>query len=439
MAYWKVDVFEKIANEGLRQKIESSIFRCPLQYSAAHPKSFSPAALTVGPYASKDAREYEQLNKYKVKVATAVLKGKNLELKAGLETLVKVIVGSGQELAHYASPFDQDMSDVQRILAIDSLFVSGLLLTCLSWFSTGSFPESVSSQPSVMQIINNFPGFEVKEDPVLLVQNVVFFPDLFLLGNQVPLSFLKRALMFVVGDQLTEDLAGDLLIRMTTYAIEVVSFFKYPQDLLKEIVDLIKSRMSLCPHLLDFFYKVTTCCMYLNDTEDRASLDFHVPSISELLASGIQLIPREGPAIYARYYSDLSRIVLPTIEITKHTEHLVRNLLAYEVLTVSKPVLTTYARLMDKLVNSPDDVRIMEKNGVITGDEVGDQKRKGERKGEERKAKPWEKPKETSLLMRTVADMESFVSIPHALAASGWNSPDLYHRTAYTVAGFYQV
>ncbi|KAL3679762.1 hypothetical protein R1sor_022718 [Riccia sorocarpa] len=282
MAYWKLDVFEEIANqnEGSRQKPR-------LQYLDAHCSSL----LGI----------------------------------PSLETLVKAIVGDGQELTQYAAPFEQDIFDVQIILAIDSVFVAGLLLSFFSWCTTGYFPESVSSNPSLMQIIDNLPGFEVRKDPVLLVQNIVFFRDLFLLENQVPLSFLKRALMFVVGDQLTEDLAGDLLISMTTYAIEVVSFFKYPQQLLDTIVDEIKSSMDSCPHLLDFFYKVTTYCMHLEDTEDRASLDFHVPSISELLATGIQLDHNEGPAVVARYWSDISQIVLPTIEISAHTEHLVRN------------------------------------------------------------------------------------------------------------------
>ncbi|KAK3414520.1 hypothetical protein EUGRSUZ_H00381 [Eucalyptus grandis] len=59
---------------------------------------------------------------------------------------------------------------------------------------------------------------------------------------------------------------------------------------------------------------------------------------------------------------------LPAIKLSVNSEVVIRNLVAYEAMATSGPLLfTRFVELMDGLLDTPHDVRLLKKHGIITG------------------------------------------------------------------------
>ncbi|KAH9289100.1 hypothetical protein KI387_033217 [Taxus chinensis] len=108
-----------------------------------------------------------------------------------------------------------------------------------------------------------------------------------------------------------------------------------------------------------------------------------LPSIVELNNAGMKIQPvlfndltKRGQAGYCamkwiRFDEKTSTLYLPEVTVTTQSESLMRNIIAMEVGSSSRypsRPMTQFAKLMDELVDSEDDVSVLKKAGIIKND-----------------------------------------------------------------------
>ncbi|KMZ57173.1 hypothetical protein ZOSMA_89G01260 [Zostera marina] len=107
----------------------------------------------------------------------------------------------------------------------------------------------------------------------------------------------------------------------------------------------------------------------LNDGDkDKQPLmeEISVPSVEELISSGVKLVPTNGDLTSIKFDYGSAKLHLPTITLDVNTEVILRNLVAYETSVVSGPlVFTRYTELMNGIIDTEEDVRLLRRNGIL--------------------------------------------------------------------------
>ena len=355
---WFVDILDKIDADASGSSLSGSIFRFPQHFASLSPASYTPTMLTVGPYTAKCATEFHNdLNKYKLDVAREVRRKKGLTSSQLIESIVPP-----NELpdikGEYADEIELDDTLFAQVVAVDALFVAGLLMI----LSDQSMPEGFGSLP-----VDRY--------------NYVFAHDLFLLENQVPLRVLQRALMLLHGED-EEEALRKLIFGIQNLIVEA-RFFDENQiednvtdfDLSMKKLFRMHSEMRACKHILHCFYTAVTYGYKTEQPEPIYPSMMKVLGCSELRRRGIKLEPVVGriskvafkPARFCSLSSS-SRLYLPKLKMHEGTESLMRNLLAFELYTEKLkrvPIFASYVVLMSMLVDTVEDVQLMEKQQLI--------------------------------------------------------------------------
>lgn len=91
-----------------------------------------------------------------------------------------------------------------------------------------------------------------------------------------------------------------------------------------------------------------------------------LPSASQLHEAGVKFKRGQSrPMLDVRFRKGV--LELPHLLIHETTESLFRNLIAFEQCRLNcPPVVTSYAKLMDNLIDTPQDIHILRKSGVIS-------------------------------------------------------------------------
>ncbi|KAK2631854.1 hypothetical protein EUGRSUZ_L02360, partial [Eucalyptus grandis] len=92
-----------------------------------------------------------------------------------------------------------------------------------------------------------------------------------------------------------------------------------------------------------------------------------IPTASSLAKAGIKF--RKTDYIEETSFDEKTHTFqLPAIKLSVNSEVVIRNLVAYEAMATSGPLLfTRFVELMDGLLDHPRDVRLLKKHGIITG------------------------------------------------------------------------
>ncbi|KAF7803905.1 putative UPF0481 protein [Senna tora] len=91
-----------------------------------------------------------------------------------------------------------------------------------------------------------------------------------------------------------------------------------------------------------------------------------IPSVTELSNSGICFLPSNGGILSIRFDVETGTLHLPIIGLDMNTEVLLRNLVAYEASVACGPlVFTRYTELMNGIIDSEEDAKILRENGII--------------------------------------------------------------------------
>jgi hypothetical protein len=91
-----------------------------------------------------------------------------------------------------------------------------------------------------------------------------------------------------------------------------------------------------------------------------------IPSVEQLAGCGVRFVPApEGMAGIA-FDAATATLTLPVVRLDGNTEVILRNLVAYETAAVRGPlVLARYTELMNGIIDSDKDVKILRESGII--------------------------------------------------------------------------
>ncbi|XP_058214473.1 UPF0481 protein At3g47200-like [Rhododendron vialii] len=113
-----------------------------------------------------------------------------------------------------------------------------------------------------------------------------------------------------------------------------------------------------------------------HQTKNETSRLIEMPSASELVYAGVKFVPDAGNDLFKFKFIEPKgqfwwfrrvRFVIPPLVIYDSTESLLRNLIALEQFCPGVPHhVSSYATVMDMLVNTDKDVQVLEKAGVLT-------------------------------------------------------------------------
>ncbi|MED6172255.1 hypothetical protein PIB30_048370 [Stylosanthes scabra] len=91
-----------------------------------------------------------------------------------------------------------------------------------------------------------------------------------------------------------------------------------------------------------------------------------IPSVTELAKSGFSFIAANGNISSIRFDVKTKTLYLPKVGLDINTEVLLRNLVAYEASNSSGPlVFTRYTELMNGIIDTEEDAKILREKGVI--------------------------------------------------------------------------
>ena len=267
---------------------------------------------------------------------------------------------------HYSNPLDYNSLEIlQLMLTLDTILIYEFFL-----YMCATVSESTIEQYGHFQTLwkNDIIGKQ-------------FFRDLFLMGNQIPMSFLMCLIQEFTRDP---KFKRDELNREFIGVIEVVDpFFTWNfEDENSEIPDFCK-----CTHLLDCLYVWVLrepLQKYGSRSMDTFSLSglwnlfkkklaapkktiFRdcVPTASQLSKSGIWFKGIVGSISVMHYNKRRRRFGLPRLVVYHGTEDILRNLIAHEQTSKVGGDFTKYAVIMDSLIDTTEDVTILTKAGVI--------------------------------------------------------------------------
>lgn len=163
-------------------------------------------------------------------------------------------------------------------------------------------------------------------------------------------------------------------IKAIIFSKQVKVIVKLPWTILSKI-PIIKMMKEPIENMLGFFQKDKE----KKDEEEESSLssttniykpplfeEIKIPSVSQLVDVGVHFTPTNEGVTSIAFDPKSLNFSIPVIDLDVNSEVVLRNLTAYEACTVSGPlVLTRYVELMNGIIDTEMDVKILCQRGII--------------------------------------------------------------------------
>nr|KYP34180.1 Putative UPF0481 protein At3g02645 family [Cajanus cajan] len=333
-----------------------SIFSVPKLLMVCDQDSYIPQHVALGPYHYWRPELYE-MQRYKLAAAKRFQKQLQ-SLK--LDNLVDQLTMLEQRVrACYHKFLDFNGETLVWMMAIDASFLVEFLQVFV---------------PCKME-----QNYHVSHDAILR--------DVVMLENQIPLFVLRKMLEFKFSSLEATD---EILILKFISLFKEISPFKMVEEEYPHNIQVSKSA-----HLLDFLYHMIVPNVleqeqgakilkqpleYLffsqNEGESMSSSlnmnkpplveEITIPSVSELLNCGVNFLPTKGSISNISFDVKTCTLYLPTIGLDDNTKVFLKNLVAYEASVAWGPlVITRYTELMNGIIDSEEDAKILRGKGII--------------------------------------------------------------------------
>ncbi|GAB4832757.1 hypothetical protein Ancab_006774 [Ancistrocladus abbreviatus] len=103
-----------------------------------------------------------------------------------------------------------------------------------------------------------------------------------------------------------------------------------------------------------------------DDSKPPSVEEIMVPSVSQLCEVGVEFCPTGGDLTSIMFDSKARKFHLPVVHIDSYAEAVMRNLVAYEALALSGPlVLARYTELMNGIIDTSEDVKLLREKKII--------------------------------------------------------------------------
>ncbi|XP_076921787.1 putative UPF0481 protein At3g02645 [Bidens hawaiensis] len=103
-------------------------------------------------------------------------------------------------------------------------------------------------------------------------------------------------------------------------------------------------------------------------SDDKPPLmeEISIPSVTNLVKAGFGFSPSSGGIFTIDFDEKSSTFFLPVVSVDVNTDVVLRNLVAYEVCNTSGPlILTRYTELMNGIIDTKEDAKLLRERGVI--------------------------------------------------------------------------
>lgn len=101
----------------------------------------------------------------------------------------------------------------------------------------------------------------------------------------------------------------------------------------------------------------------------------HIPTVTQLKEAGIRVAVGDTKWIadvhFKRSWLNQGTLYIPAFSVYDETEVLLRNLLTFEYVVETKRDLRSYVHLMDNLINTEEDVKLMRESRVLKNNSLG--------------------------------------------------------------------
>ncbi|KAK3414524.1 hypothetical protein EUGRSUZ_H00384 [Eucalyptus grandis] len=410
-------------NEELKKDIPSNVcvFQVPKSVSSTKPQAYTPQLVGLGPYhhLQPQLREMERVKLDVVKNLQKEFQHLSFaELKSTLSKLDIYI----RTCYHKFLVMETDM--LLWIMTVDALFLFDLLC------QHGINKKTLQSSP-YLQGLADHAGKKLTEDAILrdvmMLENQIpiFFTEKMLTVGCLPLQVAERKTivegtfpLMLVGfckalSPLKETIDYDLAkVLKRAHLLDLLYSMVVPrQDEFKisipaDIIDMEKhdsgparpelmSARPVCysveiststllgststlletimPHaqmlkgLADLYHQLKSSLDSSRNEEASPEEKALIPTASSLAKAGVKFSQ-------TRFIKDIRfeertcTLQLPEIQLGVNSEVVIRNLVAYEAMAISGPlVFARFVELMDGLIDTPDDVKLLRKGSIITG------------------------------------------------------------------------
>ncbi|KAH9288275.1 hypothetical protein KI387_032392, partial [Taxus chinensis] len=360
------------------------IFTIPEPLRTERPEAYLPQVVSLGPYHHLKLELYES-ERYKSRLTIQVEKRAE---QGPFEALVKEIISMAGDIRNsYNDHIDCGDEVLGWMMARDAAFI-------LQFIGCYDYLES----PILQQTNPCCWNMEAVFNPER--KSPLFFPlqaDIFKLENQVPIFILKKVLAWQTGSEsqalerlkmtvssactkfspfipVRESFRSTTLLQYSNslderHILECLYNFVVPKTDAGHIsVPVEDSHNGIVPGFTtsQFLRRLTSKFRGLISQKSYLKSHKNLPSATHLHRRGVKFTAFTWGSQEIRFDKASSTLFLPCIEMDYRADVFLRNMVAVEAFMKWKTRLfTCYADLMDRLIDTPNDVAALKKYGVI--------------------------------------------------------------------------
>lgn len=317
----------------------SCIFRIPHILRRGNENVFVPNLVSIGPYhhGHEDLKAMEEIKQWYLHC----LLERRGNQEASMMSFVKGIRSMEKYCRDcYGEKVNLSSDDFVEIMVVDGCFIIELFRKYITDAKAGKCATKV---------------FPERDDPVFdtswMIATLLY--DLLLLENQIPWRVLDCLFKLTRENDEIEETS---LSQLTLFYFEFYTLGRYPK----------KIEETGSKHLLDFIRSCLLGATKEDSTNNHPSTDWApIPSVTELLQAGVKFRRTDDSMLNITFENGVMKI--PPIVVNENGESLFRNLIVYEQCEASvyECKITSYAVVLDNLINTSSDVDILMQKGIL--------------------------------------------------------------------------
>ncbi|KAJ4958346.1 hypothetical protein NE237_025457 [Protea cynaroides] len=339
-----------------------SIYRVPKTLRTIKPEAFRPRLVSIGPF-YRDEEELKPMEAHKLRYLNNILER---ESRLTLCDYVKAMAELEDRARKcYSEIIQLKSEEFVKMILLDGCFILELILQKTKSHEFKHRPDD--------PIFNTIWMFRVVRLDLLLLENQLPFFVLERLFNLLGNYSGVGSLTFI---ELVHSIFGNKLTIPQATIIKS-SRLQFRRRKKKDDVDQSRDKRTeiwkdsegncKAKHLLDFIRLALLPALpspssFTTPQKGRVMMGLH--SATELQEAGVKFEKR--PTSFLDITFNNGVLKTPTMRITDSTEALFRNLIAYEqCLDENSNEISTYAAFINGLINSPKDVELLQRKGII--------------------------------------------------------------------------
>ncbi|KAF4369002.1 hypothetical protein F8388_013331 [Cannabis sativa] len=306
-----------------------SIYRVSERLRLVNENAYTPQVVSIGPLHHGKER-LRAMEEHKKRYLCDYLKHTSL----GLEYYIKIIKDKEEELRScYAEPIRFSSDEFTKIVLVDAAFIIEVLLR-YCFHELQDEHDRIFNKPWMLQDIWRDVRLLENQLPFFILEHL-FNPERISVpsSNDERLSIIKLSHMFFKG--LMQLKGTENLERISSPRIE---------------------------HFVDILRNVYVPLEQKPEVKRLTSMN--IPSITELHRAGVKFKMRSSKNLFDIHFSE-GILEIPKLTISDEMELTFRNLLAFEECHCRENYLNDYVVIIDRLVNTPKDVDLLVKYGIV--------------------------------------------------------------------------